>query len=275
VVPKNELLSRAELADYLRDEDLTGRGVTADPGRQIHGRAKKDVPLGNRFPGADADAHSDDRAGVDRSLAGQLHLNGDRAPDRPRNRTKGRQKTVSGSIDLAAALREQCTPNDLVVPSYDGKRSLVTERIGETGRVHHVAEHDRSERWLPNWHSGGFRICNPSEKHLDCRGVDFDDLIRNETVGRPVHLTNGRGTGCLDEAECGTPQFIEPVCDGFARKLGLEFQIFLVRCGHSFGGSIANVVTIHENGHSQLRGGEGEPVLNAPDRRSLSLDRPA
>jgi hypothetical protein len=269
VVPKGEPLARAEFVDYLCDKNLTGRSVSADPGRQIHGRAKKDAPLGNRFPGADADAHSDDGAGVDRNLAGQLHLNGDGAPDRLRNRTKGRQKTVSSSIDLAAALREQCTPNDLVVPSYDGKRSLVTERIGETGRVHHVGEHDRSERWLLNWQSGGFRICDPSEKHLDGRGIDFDDLIRNETVGRAVHITNGRGSGRLDEAKCGTPQFIEPVCDGFARKPGLELQIFLVRCGHSFGGGVANVVAIHENGHTQLRGGEVEPVLGAADQRSL------
>src|SRR5512144_833016 len=48
-----------ELADDLRNQDLTGRGAGADARRQIDGGAIEVALLGERLAGVDADTHPD------------------------------------------------------------------------------------------------------------------------------------------------------------------------------------------------------------------------
>src|SRR5260370_25966000 len=109
---ESKLLAHTELTDGDRDGDVARLSSVAQPRGQLYrGAEQVVVVVGDRLPGADANAH---RERCRRSLVALMErgLNGDGERDRAAHRGEGGHDAVAGVLDLSSVVVYQCCPDD-------------------------------------------------------------------------------------------------------------------------------------------------------------------
>jgi hypothetical protein len=186
------ILSKTQLGNDIRDQNLLWLRVRTQPCRQLHRRPEQIVLALYGLSCCSADSYRQRILGVLPMTLGQGALNADGAANRRRGRHERRHDAVSGMFDLATLSSRQSVSDNRVMDLKQGHTCLVSP--GLIRRADNIGEKNSPDcriaaagRPTAQHHRSGFARFTFAEKGLYKLGVDLDESFRDLAVGVTMH----------------------------------------------------------------------------------------